>query len=115
MQTPMMSCHLILTWHEWNANADDIMMWFALFVNLAMSHLACTSHAHMHGTCAQIKYGTPMYPSDLAWMQAKSNLLKLATSHFWVLNTQNAKKNMQNMLPIAYLKENLRYCNENLA
>ena len=22
----MMSCHIIPTWHEWNENADDIMM-----------------------------------------------------------------------------------------
>ena len=30
----MMSCHIIPTWHEWNVNADDIMMtWFALYVN----------------------------------------------------------------------------------
>ena len=79
----MMSCHLILTWHEWNANANDvIMMWFTLFVNLVMSYLACTSHAHMHGTCAQIKYGIPKYPSDLACMQAKSKLGKLTTHIF---------------------------------
>ena len=26
----MMSCHLISTWHEWNANAVDVMVtWFA--------------------------------------------------------------------------------------
>ena len=30
----MTSCHLIPTWHEWNVNADDVMMmWFALYVN----------------------------------------------------------------------------------
>ena len=41
-----------------NVNADDVMMtWFALFVNLVMSHLACVSHAHMHGTYALYKYG----------------------------------------------------------
>ena len=34
MQTPMMSCHLIPIWHEWNTIADDIMMtWFTLYVN----------------------------------------------------------------------------------
>ena len=26
--------HIIPTWHEWNMNANDIMMvWFALYVN----------------------------------------------------------------------------------
>ena len=30
MQTPMMSCHIIPMWNEWNANTDDMMMmWFA--------------------------------------------------------------------------------------
>ena len=34
MQTPMMSCHIIPLWHEWNANANDVMMMrFALYVN----------------------------------------------------------------------------------
>ena len=41
----MTSCHFIVTWHEWNGNAGDIMvMWFASYVNLVMSHWACTSH-----------------------------------------------------------------------
>ena len=35
--------------NEWNANANDVMMtWFALFVNLAMSHLACTCMCMAH-------------------------------------------------------------------
>ena len=51
MQTPMMSCHLIPTWHKWNVNADDITMTcFALYVNLVMSQLACVMNAHVHGT-----------------------------------------------------------------
>ena len=30
----MTSWHLIPTWHEWNVNANDIMMtWFTLYVN----------------------------------------------------------------------------------
>ena len=34
VKTPMMSCHLIPTWHKWNANANDIMMiWFELYAN----------------------------------------------------------------------------------
>ena len=116
MRTPMMSCYLIAMWHEWNANADDIMMtYFALFANLVSSHLACMSCMHMHGACALIKYGMPKYLSGLVCTQANSNLGKLTASHYWVLNTQNANKNMQNMFPIAYLNENLRHCNENLA
>ena len=47
-ETPMMSCHLIPTWHEWNMNADDIMMtWLALYANLVTSCLACMHMAHM--------------------------------------------------------------------
>ena len=35
MQSPMMSCHLIPMWHEWNVNAGDIMvMWFASYATL---------------------------------------------------------------------------------
>ena len=53
MQTSMTFCHLIPAWHEWNANADDIMMmWFTLYVNLVTSHLACAAHVHMHDTHA---------------------------------------------------------------
>ena len=26
MQIPVMSCHLILMWHEWNVKAGDIMV-----------------------------------------------------------------------------------------
>ena len=60
----MTSCHLIPTWHEWNTNADDVMMtWFALFVNVVMSHLACTSHMHMHGARAPYKNSVYEYPS----------------------------------------------------
>ena len=56
MQTPMMSWHLIPTWHEWNVNANDVMVtWFTLFVNLVISHLACMSHVCVHGACDLIK------------------------------------------------------------
>ena len=41
----MTSCHLIPTWHEWNAKADNVMMtWFALYVSLVMSCQACVMH-----------------------------------------------------------------------
>ena len=112
----MTSCHLIPTWHEWNANAGDVMVtWFASYANLVMSHWACTLCVHMHGTCATIRNSVSKYPSGLAGMQADSNLGNLTASHFWVLNTQNANENMPNMFPIVYLNENLRCCNENLA
>ena len=62
-------------WHKWNVNADDvIMMWFALFANLAMSCLACVSCMCMHGACDLYKYGASKYPSGLAFMQANLNL-----------------------------------------
>ena len=90
----MTSCHLIPTWHEWNANADDIMMtWFALFVSLVTSFLACMMCVMwmcVHDACSLNNYGMSKYRSDLACMQADSNLEKIATSHFWVLNTQSA-------------------------
>ena len=67
----MMSCHLIPIWYEWNVNTGDVMItWFTLFANLVMSHLACTSHAHVHGTHVLNKYGASKYPSGLACMQA---------------------------------------------
>ena len=69
----------------------------------------------MHGTHALDKNGVSKYLIGMACMQADLNLGKLTASHLWVLNTQNANKNMPNMFPIAYLNENLRYCNENLA
>ena len=112
----MTSCHLIPTWHEWNANTNDIMMtWFTLFANLRTSHLACVSYACMHGTCTLYKFGVSKYPSGLACMQADSNLGKLTASHFQVQNTHNANEIMPNMIPFVYLNENLIYCNENLA
>ena len=112
----MTSCLLILIWHEWNVNAGDIMvMWFTLFANLVISCLACVSQVNVHGAYALNKNDTPKYPSGLAFTQADLNLGKLTASHFWVLNTQNANENMPNMFPIAYLNENLWYCNENLA
>ena len=70
---------------------------------------------HVHGACAIINMGMPKYLNGLMCMPADSNLGKLTASHFWVLITQNANKNMPNMFLIAYLNENLRYCNENLA
>ena len=109
----MTSCHLIPTWHEWNASADDIMMtWFTLFVNLVTSCLACVMHACMYGIHALNKHGTSKSLSGLACMQVNSNLEKITASHFQVLNTKNANKNMPNMIPIAYLNENFMDCNK---
>ena len=71
-------------WHEWNANADDIMMmWFTLYANLVTSHLPCVAHMHMHGTCALCKTSTSKYSSGLACMQADSNLAIITAAHFW--------------------------------
>ena len=69
----------------------------------------------MHGTCALIKMGVSKYYNGLTGTPADSNLMKLTTTHFNALNTQNANENMPNMFPLVYLNENLRYCNENLA
>ena len=78
MQKPMKSCHLIPAWHEWNTNANDIMMmWFTLYVTLVTSHLACTSCTQVHGACALNKYGTYKYPSGLGCTQADLNLAKI--------------------------------------
>ena len=66
MQTPMTSCHLISTWHEWNTNTDDVMMmWFTLYVNLGTSCLACVMHVHMH---AHVLYVNLVHLSNqVAW------------------------------------------------
>ena len=114
MQTPMMSCHLVFTRHEWNANAGDVMvMWFASYVNFVMSRWACMLHMCMHGACTIIKMGASKYLNGLMGMPANSNLGKLTASHFNALITQNANENMPNIFPLVYLNENLRYCNEN--
>ena len=53
-------CHFIPTWHEWNANAGDVMvMWFTSYANLVTSQWVCTSHVCMHGAHAIIKNGAP--------------------------------------------------------
>ena len=114
MRTPMTSCHLIPTWHEWNVNTGDIMVtWFAHDVNLVMSHWACVSRMREHCTCAIIKIGVSKYSNGLTGMPANLNLGKITASHFKALITQNANENMPDMFPIVYLNENLRYCNEN--
>ena len=116
MQTLMMSCHLIPTWHEWNANAGDVMVtWFAHDANLVTSRWACASRAREHGARAIIKMGASKYPNGLTGTPADWNLGKITASHFKVLITQNANENMPDMFLIVYLNENLRYCNENLA
>ena len=59
-------------------NTGDVMvMWLTSYVNLVVSHWACTSHAHMHGAHAIIRNGAPKYPSSLAGMQAKLNFGKI--------------------------------------
>ena len=101
------------TWHEWNANAGDVMViWFTSYANLVMSCWACALHVHVR---AIIKMGMSKYSNGLTGMPADSNLGKLTASHFKVLITQKANENMPNMFPIVivYLNENLRYCNEN--
>ena len=104
------------SWHEWNANSNDVMMTgFASFVNLGMSCLAYAMHTDMHGACALHRYGTSKYQSGLACTQADLNLEKITASHVWVLTAPNARKNMPNMIPIAYLNKNFMDCNENLA
>ena len=70
---------------------------------------------YMHGVHALNKYGASKYLIGLACTQADSNLEKITASHFWVLNVQNANKNVPNMIPIAYLNENFMDYNENLA
>ena len=82
---------------------------------LVVSHWACAMRLHMHGTCALTKTNMSMYSSDLACMQADQSLPKITTSHFQVLNTQNANEKMPNMTLIAYLNKNITSCNENLA
>ena len=72
--------------------------------------------ACMHAWCmCYKKIGALKYSNGLTGMPADLNLRKLTASHFIVLITQNANKNMPNVFPIVYLNENLRYCNENLA
>ena len=78
-----------------------------IYANLVTSHLACTMHVNVHGTCAPCRTSTSKYSSGLACMQVDPNLAKITTSHSWVLNTQNTNQNMPHMLAIAYLNENV--------
>ena len=64
-------------WHEWNANAGDVMVtWFASYVNLVTSQWACMSCAHMHDTCAIVKMGASKYLNGLTGTPADLNLGK---------------------------------------
>ena len=65
----------------------------------------CVAHTHAWHTNSNL--------SGLVCTQTDSNLEKMTASHSWVLNTQNAIKNMPNMIPIVYLNESLIYCNGN--
>ena len=116
MRTLVTSYHITSTWHEWNANAGDVIVtWFTHDANLVTSCWACAPHARKHGACAIIKMGTPKYSYGLACTPADCDLGKITASHFRVLITQNANENMPDMFLIVYLNENLRYCYENLA
>ena len=90
MQTPMMSYHLIPTWHKWNMNTGDIMVVVCIICKPCdiMLGMSC---ACMHGACALTKNDAPKYPSGLVFTQADLNLGKITASHFQVLNTQNFK------------------------
>ena len=82
-------------WHEWNMNTDDIMMmWFTSYVNPS------DVTSGMHDACALSNMGMSEYQSGLACMQADLNLGKISTSHFWVLNTQNATRTCQTWFPL---------------
>ena len=52
-------------------------------------------------------------PNSCGCIQANLNFEKIVVSHCWVLNAQNSKKNMPNMIPIMYLNDNLMDYNEN--
>ena len=82
---------------------------------LVMSHLACVTCVCMYGAHALGKPSVAKYLSGLAYMQADLNLAKINASHFWVLNTQNAKIGTCQMFLIAYLNGNFTDCNENSA
>ena len=111
----MTSYHLIPTWHEWNANANDVMiMWFTIYQTLVMSCQACAACADVHGIHEICKTSVSKYLSGQECMPADLNLVKMTASHFWVLNTQNANQNMPDMIPIAHLNENFTNCDENL-
>ena len=76
-------------WHEC-ANTDDIIMiWFALYENLVMSHLACATCTHMHGTCALCRNSASKYSSSLGCMQANPKLSEY--NHYTFLGTKYTK------------------------
>ena len=83
MRTLMTSCHLIPTWHEWNANAGDVTVtWFTYDVNLVTSRWACAPHAREHGARAINKMGASKYSNGLAGTPADRNLGKITAPHF---------------------------------
>ena len=87
----MTSCYIIVLWHEWNANTNDVMMmWFTLYVNLVMSLLACAMHVCTYDTHALCRTSASKYFSGLVCFQTDPNLAKITASHFQVLNAQNA-------------------------
>ena len=91
----MTSCHIIPIWHEWNVNANDILMtWLPHMQALVTSCQACMTCVCMHNACALSDFGTTMYFSQPACMQAGWNLGKITASHLGALITQISNKNM---------------------
>ena len=76
-----------------------VMSW-GCGANLVMSRWACVLCVCVHGAHAIIEMGASKYLNSLMGMPADSNLRKLTTSHFNVLISQNANKNMPNMFPL---------------
>ena len=85
------------------------MMWFALYVNLVTSCLACVLHAHVHGAHAPKIYGMSKYPSDLACMQMQTDL-NLGKITAFIFSGTKCPKCKQDMIPILYLNENFMDC-----
>ena len=103
----MTSFHLILTWHEWNMNDDDIMVNVVHFICKPCDIMSGIAHCtYMHGAHAQIKNGAPKYLSSLEQHTSQLELREMNCLTF--SGTKYPKicktKNMPNMLfPIPYI------------
>ena len=86
--------------------------WFILHLNPI--DVTCVTCVHIHSVCTLSNFGVSMYFCRPVYMQAAQNLEKITALHFGVLITQNANKNMTNMILIAELNKNLLDSNENL-
>ena len=78
-------------WHEWNMNANDVMMMrLASYVNPSDVVLSTHDmHAHACAHCLS-KIGTSKYSSGLACMQSDPNSAKLTV----IICEQNAVFNL---------------------